>query len=281
MTRREPLVLLVIVSLLVNLYAVSRINSLESTISEMRSAVMSQSNQGQLQSQISALSDQIARMEFDTSWIVQSSVNPVLQESTREHIYLSIEWVMREVKTGSQVSLLYKSSDEEVWTRAENVKRDQNSFSAKIEVQPRPGAGYQYRFEEQTSTATQTSEIYSIDNWLHNPTSYIFFMGSTNQAIKKGFSILHFNLFAQSKSPFDFYQISELKANYYSAGVQVKSEIMRQEDSERGYYSPQLEIPSNIDTVKLEAVFADGHKVEETIWPQVGDKNQERLLFGR
>lgn len=281
MKKLEPLVLLVILSLLVNLYTVSRINSLESTLSQVRSTVMSQSNQGQLQSQISALSNQITRMDFDTRWIVQSSVNPVLQDSTREHIYLSIDWVMREVKNDSEVSLLYKTSDEEAWVRAENVKRDQNSFSAKIEVQPRPGAGYQYRFEERTSTSTQTSEIYSIDSWLHNPTSYIL-VGSTNQAIKKGISVFNFNLFAQSKSPFDFYQLNEIKVNYYSAGVQVKSEVLAQEHpEEKEYFSPRLEIPSNIDTVKLEAVFADGHKIEETIWPQSGDKNHERLLFGR
>ena len=107
-------------------------------------------------------------------------------------------------------------------------------------------------------------------------------MGSTNQTIKKGFSIFNFNLFAQSNSPFDFYQVREIRVNYYSAGVQVKSEVLVQEHpEEKGYYSPQLEIPSNIDTVKLEAVFADGHKIEEPIWPQSGEKNQERLLFGR
>ena len=280
MKKFEPLVLLVILSLLINIYAVSRIGSLQSTIDQLRSTVMSQSSQGQLQSQISNLSNQIARMESESRWIVRHGIKPVLEGSTRENTYLSIDWVMREVKEGSQVSMLYRAYDTDTWLRAKDIDKDQNSFAAVIEVQP--NVAYQYRFEERTSTSTQTSEIYTINKWWHSPPSYILH-ANTHGPAKKGYSLFSFTMFAQEKSSFDFYQVQEIKVNYYADGVQVKSEVLEGEHPENYVYAKQLEIPSHIDTVKLEAVFGDGYKLEETIWPVSGQNGfiDERLIFGR
>ena len=171
---------------------------------------------------------------------------------------------MREVKDGSQVSMLYKADDVDTWLRAKDITKDQNSFVAVIGVQP--SVSYQYRFEERTSTSTQTSEIYTIDKWLHSPPSYVLH-GNTSGPAKKGYNFFGFFMHAQEKNAFDFYQVTELRVNYYTDGVQVKSEVLESEHQEKYFYTKQLEIPSNIDTVKLEAVFGDGYRLEETIWP--------------
>lgn len=279
MRRVQPVVIIVALSLLVNIYSLSRLNELQTQVNRLRNEVVYPNNLNRLESQLSNLSGQIARMETASRWVLSSSATPKAEVSSREHIFINVEWVLREVKQGAEVSLLYRPVNTESWQRIENISYDHNSFAAAIEVQP--FTSYQYRIEERTKDYTQSSEVYYINEEMHSPQGYILLTNSRGPEKKQTY--LGLTLFAAGYSMYDFYRIDEIAVNYYSAGVLTTSEVLAPiMPDEKHHFDKQLVIPSGVDTVKLEATFGDGTKLEETVWPGLDDgRNYEKRLFVR
>lgn len=166
------------------------------TLGQVRELQRIRGQVGSLQSQISQVGHRVDSLDNHLTMMARANewvVNPRTQVESAPgcgEVRVTVDWTLKEVDSGAQVSLLYRSTAEQEWREAEAVPTGEGGFRAGFSVQgtvsaapsiqvegPRrqgsavrveetamkPRPGYEYRIVSKSGERTRSSEPRSMD----------------------------------------------------------------------------------------------------------------------
>jgi len=122
-----------------------------------------------------ALLRRIDELENASSWLIVESIDSVDPGSTPNNLLVKVNWLLKDVKSDEQISLLYKASHDTEWFRVEASRHssDPSAFSATMALDP--DSEYSYRVEATSLSGTRSSNVHTIpQEYFKAPTARYF-----------------------------------------------------------------------------------------------------------
>ena len=211
--RIKILTSLLVVSLLLNVYGIYRLRSIEGYLINH----ISRSNNDigrMLNSEFSGLHMRLNDTIKNNLWVQSWTFSPKREESTPNEIHLNFQWVFSEVEKGARVLLLYRDkSTSEGWTEEVANNVGVNSFSASLVLSPKKNYEYQIISE---GNFIKTDEITEVPERYYKPMPLEFrgWGSSTSNGKLHSFQVT----FGQGHGEdplFEFYKVKSVIARIY------------------------------------------------------------------
>lgn len=259
------LLVIVVVSLLLNIYNYQALRAQHNIITIMRNESAGRGNMGsQLDYAISDLRTRIDNIGKDMRWVTFTELQPYNPGTTREAVRMSFAWTLREVGKSSEVYLLLKPYESEEWERVRASRNEGGVFRAVATLKPE--ARYQFSFEEVTATTIKSNEPQGVPEHLYQPRNLILHPRSSSNRPTTGTSSYRYELW-EDRSGLDIYTVKKYSVKYYYADGQIKVVPTAVEEStflphRTTAVMVDLEIDKTVSSIALQAEFADGHVTE-------------------
>jgi len=186
-----------------------------------------------------------------------------MRGSTQSNLLVKVEWLLRDIRTDEQVSLLYKASSDIEWQRAEVNRRDSdpNAFSATMALNP--AYDYSFRVEATSADSTRSSDVRTIPRMVFKAPAVILSFHSSSR-YSTGLSKYSYSVIQQGLPHYSVHKVSSMEVHYYAGETLRNTTPLQLEvaegNSEQRYmrWVMSLEVTSSITSVVLVATMADG-----------------------
>ena len=260
---KKILVSLLVISLILNLYVISRIGGLQQEFYQLSNNISN--TYGNLPHQISSVRHSIDAMYRETQWLVSDEFLPGEETTGADNIHLLYEFTLREIEEPTDASVFYRAGGRGDWLEIPAEYLGGNTYKTEFFI----SGDEDYRFK--IAAAGQVTELKSISPWVYRRQEAEY----TGQSSSGNQNQLEMEFyFNQRPVLFDFYNVDQIRMHLYRDGKLM--ETIEGVDAPNHYYGDDQKIwvltykgklDYDQDKLVVEIIYRDGFVVEEEIWP--------------
>ncbi|MFV8828483.1 hypothetical protein [Alkalihalobacterium sp. APHAB7] len=262
------IVVVVIASLLFNLYSIVKMNQLGKELEYLRESYSR--TEWQMVNEVSGIQQQLYEWRESDKWIADIHFLPDIEATSHRAIYLDVQWTFKELESDADVVFSYKKDEEAEWREVVASLMSGTTYEAAIQIDPK--FSYVYKIDSVGSLNRGTgTEYLPVDLFQSRglTISYSTFMSGKTT---------HFEAIIEQRDVwFDFYKVEEAKAYVHlNDGSQkvvdftygifddgIYDDEMQHELDGEEVWAVQVEM-EDMMFVEVEVTYADGRTEKET-----------------